>query len=430
LLTRFAQERDAAAFEEIVRRHGPLVWALCRSGLQAADAEDAFQATFSVLVRRAANVRNSASLACWLSGVARRVVRQARRRLARLRAAAPPVEGTVDVRSAAGSDRLAWRELLDEELHRLPEKYRLPTVLCYYQGLTNEEAAARLGWPRGTVGGRLARARDLLRRRLARRGITLGAGALAIHAAGPPSDLMALTLGACGELPSTGGGVTESVRQLVTGVIQTMWLEKVRTWTIAAAAIGAIGGTAGVVFGPAVGQTGPPPTPAVETRTEAQRSAAVKHPPFKEADLGEEWVRLQAGVLKAPPVAQAQPNDIEILQLRKECFTTALEEVKQRLESFTGGTTQGGTLNVLLDCISRRLLPAEIAISDRPQDKLAAYNRALAVLRWVESVTDVRFRSGRIPIQDLNESRFERLMMEVKVQEAQQTGPAPAGPGR
>src|SRR5438876_3400835 len=82
LAERFAQHRDEAAFEEIVRRHGPLVWALCRSALQTADAEDAFQATFVVLARRAANIRKRASLACWLSGVARRVIRQARRQAA------------------------------------------------------------------------------------------------------------------------------------------------------------------------------------------------------------------------------------------------------------------------------------------------------------------------------------------------------------
>src|SRR5437588_6230325 len=85
LVTRFAQRRDEAAFEEIVRRHGPLVWALCRSALQTADAEDAFQATFVVLARRAAHIRKPASLACWLSGVARRVIRQARRQVARRR---------------------------------------------------------------------------------------------------------------------------------------------------------------------------------------------------------------------------------------------------------------------------------------------------------------------------------------------------------
>ena len=165
LLARFAASRDESAFAEIVQRHGPLVWAICRTNLNAADADDAFQATFLVLARKAKSIRKPGSLACWLSGVARRTIQAVRARQSRRR------EITLDAhdlpaptsQSAEAGDTRQW---LAEEIDRLADKYRLPLLLCYYQGLTNEEAARRLGWPHGTVCGRLARARDLLRRDL------------------------------------------------------------------------------------------------------------------------------------------------------------------------------------------------------------------------------------------------------------------------
>src|SRR5947209_11869763 len=179
--------RDADAFAEIVRRHGPRVYGVCRRGLSnAADADDAFQATFLVLIRRAAAIRRAASLASWLHGVARRVVARARRTAARRPTVALDHEPTVT--DDAVAERRDLHAALDEELARLPEKYRAPLLLCYFDGQTNEAAARALGWPTGTVCGRLARARDLLRTRLERRGVTLTVGGLApsVPAALPP----------------------------------------------------------------------------------------------------------------------------------------------------------------------------------------------------------------------------------------------------
>jgi RNA polymerase sigma factor (sigma-70 family) len=181
LLEHFRRQREEAAFTLLVQRHGPMVLALCRRLLgEAHHAEDAFQATFLVLVRKAPAIRKRPSLAAWLHGVASRIARRARAQLARQRArdrTAPPSAAPADP-----SEMLADRELraaLDEEIQRLPDKYRVPLVLCYLADRTHEQIARELGWPKSTVTARLARARQMLQRRLVCRGFTAPAGLLA-----------------------------------------------------------------------------------------------------------------------------------------------------------------------------------------------------------------------------------------------------------
>jgi RNA polymerase sigma factor (sigma-70 family) len=180
LLERFCRAGEAAAFEALVQRHGPMVLGVCRRVLRDGHAaEDAFQATFLVLLRRATALDRQRSLGNWLYTVAYHVALRARADSARRRR----TEGVAHMpgQKEPQSD-LLWRELqpvLDEELGRLPEHYRTAVVLCYLEGRTNEEAGRLLGWPVGTVKSRLARARQLLRTRLARRGVTLSAGLLA-----------------------------------------------------------------------------------------------------------------------------------------------------------------------------------------------------------------------------------------------------------
>jgi RNA polymerase sigma factor (sigma-70 family) len=170
LLDRFVRHRDDAAFESLVRRYGPLVLGVCRRVLgDGPDAEDAFQATFLVLVDRAGSLARPELLGNWLYGVAYRVARKARAKIARRarkEGQAPPAV------PADPQLEAAWRELwsvLDEEMQRLPERYRAPLTLCYLDGLSNQDAARRLGWPIGSISYRLARARDMLRERLQRR---------------------------------------------------------------------------------------------------------------------------------------------------------------------------------------------------------------------------------------------------------------------
>src|SRR5262245_38323589 len=195
LLERFQKHRDEVAFELLVRRHERLVLGVCRRVLRNADdADDAFQATFLLLVRKAASIGRREALAAWLHQVAYRVALRANDDLKRrARRQSPGVDpATLPGREADPAEQ-ALRDLgpvLDQELSKLPEKYRAAVGLCYLEGCTYEEAAQRLGCPRGTVSIWLTRARELLRTRLARRGVVLSVAGLAAllgrQAAGAP----------------------------------------------------------------------------------------------------------------------------------------------------------------------------------------------------------------------------------------------------
>ncbi len=180
LLQRFAARQEERAFRAILQRHGAMVLGVCRSLVpNAHDAEDAFQATFLVLVSKAGSIRRPTLLANWLYRVAYRVGMRARANAARRHARETLGNGMEAVQPNNPIDP-EMVPLLHEELNRLPDKYRIPMVLCYLQGQTHEAAARQLDWPVGTVKGRLARGRERLRGRLTRRGITLSAGMLAV----------------------------------------------------------------------------------------------------------------------------------------------------------------------------------------------------------------------------------------------------------
>ena len=187
LLARFLDEHDETAFEALVRRHDRLVRSAVAKVLSDPhDAEDAFQATFLVLVRRAKLVEWRAGLGPWLYGVAHRVAVKARA-AGQTRTRKEQEAGAKPVESEAAPD-LSWREacaLLHAELDKLPDRYRLPLLLCYLEGKTRDEAAVALGMSANALKGRLERGREALRARLARRGVALSAGLLAALTGGP-----------------------------------------------------------------------------------------------------------------------------------------------------------------------------------------------------------------------------------------------------
>lgn len=194
LLAQFAADRDEAAFAELVYRHGPMVLGACRRILREShDAEDTFQATFLVLARKAAALDGRRPLAGWLYTVARNLALKHHSAAVRRRALE---QQSGSMRGTAASDdtaRWEFREVLDVELGRLPEKYRAPLVLCHLQGMTHEAAADALGWSAGSMAKRLTRGRELLRERLAHRGVALSAATLAVLTAARTSSAVSPT---------------------------------------------------------------------------------------------------------------------------------------------------------------------------------------------------------------------------------------------
>jgi RNA polymerase sigma factor (sigma-70 family) len=257
LLARFAENRDEAAFEVLVWRHGPMVHSLCRRLLRRReDADDAFQAAFLILVRKARSISKRISLGSWLYKVTYRVALEVQAREAKH---AVPAQCDAEFPAVESADEPARRDLqrvIAEEVDRLPEKYRLPVVLCYLSGKTTEEAARRLGCPRGTVLSRLATARKRLHGRLVRRGIGLTAVSLGAarepKAVAAPAVLVSLTVKAAAWLAagSIGGSgvVSGPVLFLMQGALKTMFVQKMKWAAVVLVAAAMVGGGVGVWF--------------------------------------------------------------------------------------------------------------------------------------------------------------------------------------
>lgn len=251
LLDRFLKFEDESAFEAILSRHGPMVLAVCRRFLRDPhDVEDAFQATFLILARKASGLRDREALGPWLYGVAYRVAIRAR---SRPRASVEDLPEPADRRSETADQAIERDEAIEalhEELARLPEKYRDPIVLCHLEGLTHELAAERLNWPVGTVRGRLWRGRDKLRERLTRRGFgddpeTLFTASRTTAERKPvPGGLVPITLATAARLAAGGSFrwiAASSVASLSKGVLGMMFWNSIKGPIVLTAALGVLG---------------------------------------------------------------------------------------------------------------------------------------------------------------------------------------------
>jgi RNA polymerase sigma factor (sigma-70 family) len=252
LLQAYVSRRDEAALAALVRRHGPMVWGVCRRTLHNYhDAEDAFQATFLVLVCKAASIASPALLANWLYGVAHQTALKARATAAKRGARERQV---TQMPEPATAEEGLWNDLqplLDQELSRLPDKYRVAIVLCDLEGKTRKEAARQLGVPEGTLAARLARGRVMLAKRLTRHGLAVSGGALGaalaenVASAGVPtsvvsSTIKATTLFAAGQAAATGA-ISAKVAALMEGVLKGMLLTKLKIAVVAFLVIAALG---------------------------------------------------------------------------------------------------------------------------------------------------------------------------------------------
>jgi RNA polymerase sigma factor (sigma-70 family) len=284
LLASFVARGDQTAFAELVRRHGPMVRGVCRRVLpNPHDAEDACQAALLVLSHKAASIRGGDSLAGWLHRVALHAALRLRRNLAR-RTDRAPLPSEV---AQAERDDVSWREvrgLVDEELARLPERFRQPLILCYLEGRTRDEAAEELGWALSTFRGRLERGRDRLRRRLERRGVTLSAALLATLAARHAEAA----------LPTINA--SSRAATLAAEVMRSMFLSKVKAAALGCLAVLLLCVTAGAAAYRSVAAE-PAPRPETAAPAEAPKEDKPPAPPGQQLvfvrsvqDLDKLWV--------------------------------------------------------------------------------------------------------------------------------------------
>jgi RNA polymerase sigma factor (sigma-70 family) len=328
LLGRFVATRDEAAFAALVRRHGPMVLGVCRRILHDVhDAEDAFQATFLVLARKAASVVRRDSVGCYLYRVAYRTALEARAANARRRARERPMN-EVPHPEVSPAEARDWLPLLDRELGRLPEKYRAAVVLCDLEGQSRREAARLLGVPEGTLSGQLTTARRRLARRLAHSGLALSGGGLAAvlaenaaSACVPPGLFLSTTRAAL--LTASGpaavaGVVSAEVVALTEGVMKAMFLHKLKTVTVVLVGVVALGlGTGGVIYQGRAGAADP--------------HKVVQLLPGARADLAQDENDDQQRA-KKPKDAKRAAEEVQALRDQLEEARRQLAELKAELQ--------------------------------------------------------------------------------------------------
>jgi RNA polymerase sigma factor (sigma-70 family) len=401
LLARFTREGEEAAFAALVRRHGPMVLAVCRRVLgHLHDAEDAFQATFLVLARKAGSVIKAESLGCFLYRVAWRVALEARTIAARRRAREVVVSEVPHplVDPVEPDD---WRPVLNEELTRLPEKYRTALVLCALEGKTYREAAGQLGLPEGTLCSRLSAARQILARRLARRGVTLPAAALTVAlseqvagAAVPAALMDSAVRGAVLVSAGLEAAAATPAAVLMKGVLKAMFLTKLKLVVTVAAVAGTLG-VGGFAY-----RVGTPPTAQAQT-------PAVKPMTDLEA-LRKENELLKLNLQVVLEKVRAQEAELKSLKEKSVADKKALSDAKLKEQRrFYAENVAGYERNVLY--------PSEYVV--KPTDPVAAVEAALKALK------EARDEKGKRQAAEALEKATQKLKQQLK-------GPANPSPGR
>jgi RNA polymerase sigma factor (sigma-70 family) len=417
LLTCFVEQRDEAAFEALLRRHGPMVLGVCRRVLRShQDAEDAFQATFLVLIRKAASVRSRETVANWLYGVAYNAARKARavaaRRQAREKQMTQVPEPDVEPPGMLGCDVQA---LLDKELSGLPQRYRLPLVLCELEGKTHKEAAQLLGLPAGTLSSRLARGKATLARRLSRRGVIVSAAAVAAALSGNatagslPVSLVTSTVKAArlvvGQAGLTGAA-SANVVALTRGVLQAMLLSKLRFITVVVLAAGLVCAGAAV----SVGAWGRVQTAQQAGRSSPDPSERPNRPPEGEARPAD------------PPAPGGASGESRVRALLKERLAT-LQEVLAETEKASRAAAVSP--NVVLQA-KLQVLKAELDLCESDKERVAVHEKMVAVARECERMIEQQYRAAMATHTDLLKAKASRLEAEIALERARTQAAAPS----
>jgi RNA polymerase sigma factor (sigma-70 family) len=378
LLARFVRQRDEAAFAEIVQRHGPMVWGVCSRALpRIHDAEDAYQATFLVLARKAASISRPNLLANWLFGVARRTSLEARKRRARLREE-PPVD--VAAPEPASTD---LKDALDEEIGRLPDRFRVPIVLSYLEGRSNAEAAHIMGCPEGTVASRLSTAREKLRVRLARRGLA-------------PAVL--ISLASAEAAPPLAAGIATSI--LAEGVLKAMFLQKLKIAAIVLVCVG----TVGLVW---VHATTPPLAAPASAPVAAVGDVPMKDLPTKRRDVAQEEFELRRKAFADGSIADA--TDMPAGGHSGSSPVVLGHQVKDLIATIERSK--------LLEA-SQRLLRAEVDLASDGAGRRAAYAAQIERMTSIERIIRERVRAGALP--HVAELEIESIRLEAEARARQE----------
>jgi len=430
LIARFVDGRGgpatvaSVAFAALVERHGPMVLKVCRDGLRDGhDAEDAFQATFLVLARRAGSIRRRESVGPWLYGVALRVAGGARAAAARRRRherRGAVMIGKVDRPDDPGRPDEGEGAALHEEVGRLPERHRAAVVLCYLEGLTHDEAASRLGWPVGTVRSRLAWARDRLRARLTRRGLAPTAGLLAAAPPGgwalpcvPPALAEATIRAAIG---ASAGTVPAAVLLMAGGALRSLTMARWKLIGIELVAAGLVAGAGvGVVAGrqsPAEkGDPGPRPAASGVARAGGREATADSTRVLAaRLDDARRSLEKQEGLLGRRLVAEgvvAQARgEVQALSAALEARRGDLrDELKLIEDRLGGGNRTAATANVPVPQPEGRPAPKDVARREAPEDPIRVLVARLAVARDALDIHERLFKQGQLSSLEVIQAR-------------------------
>lgn len=392
LLEHFLGTRNEVAFEKLVYGYAGMVSGVCRRVLgNSHDANDAFQATFLVLLQKAGTIRRRESISQWLYGVAYRTALKARARQKYRSVREIPIDRIAE---PGTEEPVAWSELrsvIDEAVRSLPLKYREPVILCYLLGKTYDDAAQLLGCPKGTVPVRLARARAQLRGWLGRRGITLSAALLATMfqetaVAAPPSILTQ------GTIRLLFGTTSATGHRLADEVLRTMMLHRLINIT-ALVLLGLVTVGAGVlIHHAAAGPENPPPADTVAAPV-LDLSAKSERP--REEDVEQNWPEL----LKAKPLELVQGEDAQRRE-QKVRYNEALVEMQKQFWNYAAAQIDSKAVFEP----ARRALTAELFLVEK-HEMAKVHRRHLAVAELIEEMEMTRYVAGRVKRAQLEEVR-------------------------